>query len=130
MIRKRRKGVAIVDTKKGILVVAGKSKKFTLPGGGAEKNESRKNAAIRELFEETNLKVKNIKFLFNYVGHGWHTLSGILVMNYAKVFLVKARGIPKPCNEIKYISFWKPGSKLHLSENTIKVIEKYLAMKK
>ncbi len=47
MSNKRRKGVAIVDTNKGILVVAGRSKKFILPGGGAKKWESRKKATIR-----------------------------------------------------------------------------------
>jgi uncharacterized protein (DUF779 family) len=43
----RRKGIAIVDTDIGILVVAGRSKKFSLPGGGAEKWESRNKAFSR-----------------------------------------------------------------------------------
>ena len=58
MIRLRRKGVAIVDTDKGILLVAGRSKKFMLPGDGAKGWESRKKATIRELYEETGLKTK------------------------------------------------------------------------
>ena len=37
----RRRGVAIVENSKGILVVAGHSKKFMLPGGGANRWESR-----------------------------------------------------------------------------------------
>ena len=64
----RRKGIAIVHTKKGILVVAGRSKKYILPGGGAKKGESRQKAAIRELYEETGLKAKSSKYLFKYVG--------------------------------------------------------------
>ena len=122
---KRRKGVAIVDTPKGILVVAGRSKKFILPGGGAKRGESRKHAAIRELYEETGLKTKRAKYLFSYVGKKWHTRKGF-VRNYAKVFLIEAYGKPKPRNEIKYIAFWKPGSKIHITTGTKKIIEKYL----
>ena len=64
MTRIRRKGVAIVDTPKGILVVA-ISDIFILPGGGAKPWENRKKAAIRELYEETGLRTKKIKYLFN-----------------------------------------------------------------
>jgi|SRR3989344_4432028 len=122
----RRKGSAIVDTPKGILVVAGRGKKFILPGGGAEKWESRKKATIRELYEETNLKTKSIKYLFSYVGSKWYDHHGKPIRNHAKVFLVKAEGIPKPKHEIKYIDFYKTGSNLHITGGTKKVIEKYL----
>jgi len=50
-IKKRRKGVAIVHNKKGILVVS-VNDTFILPGGGAKILESSKKAAIRELEEE------------------------------------------------------------------------------
>lgn len=121
----RRKGVAIVDTNKGILVVSGRSKRFTLPGGGAEKLESREKATIRELYEETGLKTKNIKYLFGYIGSKWHTRKG-LVRNHARVFLVEVEGTPKPRHEIKYISFWKSESNLNITSGTKKIIEKYL----
>jgi 8-oxo-dGTP diphosphatase len=121
----RRKGVAIVDTPKGILVVAGRSKKFMLPGGGAEKWESRKKAAIRELKEETDLKTKSIKYLFSYTGGKWHT-RGRSIRNLAKVFLIKAEGTPKPKHEIKSVAFWKPGSKIHITGGTKEVIGRYL----
>jgi len=126
MSDKRRKGVAIVDTSKGILIVAGRSKRFILPGGGAQKRESREKAAIRELYEETGLKTKNIQYLFDYVGKKWHTYSGRSVRNHAKVFLVKTYGIARPRHEIKYIGFWKPRSNLHLTGGTKSIIKKYL----
>jgi len=126
MSDKRRKGVAIVDTNKGILVVAGRSKKFILPGGGAEKWESRKKATIRELYEETGLKTKNITYLFRYVGSKWHAHRGVSIRNHAKVFLVEAEGMPKPKHEIRYIAFWKPQSNVNITSGTKKVIEKYL----
>ena len=63
MTRIRKKGIAIVETRKGILVVSGNNKKiFGLPGGGADKGESRRRAASRELREETGLKTKSSKF--------------------------------------------------------------------
>lgn len=127
MVYRRRKGVAIVETNKGILLVATKRKKFMLPGGGAEKWETRKKAAIRELYEETGLKTKRIKYLFRYVGNNYYGSNGRLTRNYGKVFLVEAIGQPRPGSEIKYIDFFKAGKKINLHDRTIKVIEKYLS---
>lgn len=54
-IKKRRRGTAIVETPKGILVTAVSGKTFILPGGGAKKEEIETEAAIRELKEETGI---------------------------------------------------------------------------
>ncbi|MFA5992357.1 MAG: NUDIX domain-containing protein [Candidatus Pacearchaeota archaeon] len=125
MIKIRRKGVAIVETPRGILMVAGKDRKFTLPGGGANNGENREVAAIRELYEETGLRTKSSKYLFSCIGHKWRTLTGRKVVNYCKVFLIKTSGKPKAGNEIKHLAFWKPGSKITISPRTKKIIEKY-----
>jgi len=125
----RRKGIAIVETKKGILVVAGRGKTFILPGGGAKSWESREKAAIRELYEETGLKAKKVKYLFSDVGIKWHDHKGRLIRNYSKVFLIEAEGKPRPRHEIKYISFWKPNSRIRLGVGSKKIIEKYLKWK-
>lgn len=127
MSNKRRKGVAIVDTVKGILVVSGKSKKFILPGGGAEKWESRKRATIRELHEETGLRTRKINYLFKYVGDKWQAHNGKTLQNHTKVFLVKAEGIPRPRHEIKHFSHWRNGMDLNLTSGAKKVIETYLS---
>ena len=129
MTRIRRKGVAPVDTSKGILVVAGRRKVFTLPGGGADNGESRKHAAMRELEEETGLKTKKRTYLFSYHGGRWHTGRGS-VKNHAKVFLINAYGNAKPRHEIKHIAYWNPDSKIKISRRTKWIIEKYLDMKK
>lgn len=120
---KRRRGAVIVKTKKGILVVSKKDKIFTLPGGGAKRYESRKKAAIRELYEETGLKAEDISLLFCHIGNKWKEK---LVKNYTHVFLVKAKGNPKTKNEVKHISFWKSSSKLTLTDGARKSIERYL----
>lgn len=125
MSDKRRKGVAIVDTKKGILIGATYDT-FILPGGGAKPWESRKKAAIRELYEETGLKTKRIKYLFRDVGIKWRDHKNRLIRNYSKVFLVEVEGIPRPSNEIKKIAFYKLGSKIKLGEGSKKIINIYL----
>ena len=111
------------------MVVAGRRKIFALPGGGADKGESRKHAAIRELREETGLKTKKRTYLFSYHGGKWHTRKGS-VKNHAKVFLISAYGYARPRHEIKHISYWNPDSRIRISRRTKWIIDKYLEMKK
>ncbi len=107
--------------KKGILVVSTNGKKFMLPGGGAKKAESQRKAASRELYEETGLKAKSIKYFFSY-----SQKTKKLIKNDNKVFIVKSIGKPKPKNEIKYIKFYKPKSKISLTLGAKEAVEKYL----
>jgi 8-oxo-dGTP pyrophosphatase MutT (NUDIX family) len=125
MVTTRRKGVAIVETKKGILVGA-IDNTFILPGGGAKPRESRKKAAIRELYEETGLKTKKIKYLFRNIGVKWCDHTGKVIKNHSKVFLVEAAGIPKPRHEIEKIAFYKPGSKIKIGKGSKTIIDIYL----
>ena len=127
----RRHGIAIVDARKGILVVAGRGKQFILPGGGANRGESRRDAAIRELREETGLKAYSCKFLFSHVGSKHRSYKGGYFRNYSKVFLIKAKGKPRPKHEVKYIDYYKPNRKdIRLSYNTKLIIDKYFQHKK
>jgi len=126
MTRIRKKGVALVYTSKGILVVSGRSKIFALPGGGADKGESRKHAAMRELREETGLLTKKRTYLFSYHGRTWKDYKGKKVKNHAKVFLIETKGRTRPRHEIKHIAYWKPGCKIRISQNTENLIKKYL----
>jgi len=114
LVGKRRRGTVIVDTPKGILVVSHNNRTFYLPGGGAERGESRRDAAIRELMEETNLLAIDCFFLFEYSSF----------TNSHKVFLVESTGYPIPGNEIKYLDFFN-GSNLKVSNTTWEIIELY-----
>ena len=125
MVRIRKKGVALVEMPEGILLVSGKGNVFALPGGGADKGETRKHAAMRELREETGLKTKKRTHLFSYHGGKWHARKGS-VINHAKVFLIEAYGRARPRQEIKHIAYWKPGCKLRISGRTKWIIDKYL----
>jgi len=131
----RRRGTAILETPKGILVASGRKKLFLLPGGGAEKWESRRRATIRELREETGLKADSCEYLFTYnepkyTGEGKRRK----IRNLHKVFLVKASGCPKPnYHDVHHIAYWKPGSDVNISRTTRKIVglyfEKFKAQK-
>jgi 8-oxo-dGTP diphosphatase len=129
-IKRRRRGTAIVETAEGILVTAGRSKVFLLPGGGANRGESRIQAAMRELREETGLKPYHAKYLFHHKGRVHKSHGHGYFRDYHTVCLVKARGTPSPHHEIKYIGYYRPGSRIRVSGVTREIIERYYACKK
>jgi len=59
MSKKITTAVAVVFNKKGkmLIVKNAKAGRWTLPGGQIDKGESHKQGAMREVFEETSLKI-------------------------------------------------------------------------
>ncbi|MFW6105531.1 MAG: NUDIX domain-containing protein [bacterium] len=129
-IKKRRRGTAIVETEAGILVTAGRSKVFLLPGGGANKGESRVKAAMRELTEETGLKPYYAKYLFRHVGKVHKSHGHGYFRDHHTVCLIKTHGTPRPRHEIRYVAFYKPGSGVRISGVTREIIQRYYNYKK
>lgn len=129
MVAIRRRGTAIVETPKGILVASGRRKIFLLPGGEANKHESRRKAATRELREETGLHSLSCRYLFNFKGTIHKSYKGGHFQDHHKVFLVKTYGKLRPRNEVKYVAWYKPDSKLKISAITKEIIEKYYSLK-
>jgi len=129
-VKKRRRGTAIVETEQGILVTAGRSKVFLLPGGGANKGETRIEAAMRELREETGLKPYYARYLFRHIGKVHKSHGHGYFQDHHTVCLVKAKGNPSPRHEIKHVAYYKPGSEVRISGVTREIIEKYYTFKK
>lgn len=129
-VKKRRRGTALVETENGILVTAGRGGVFLLPGGGANRGESRTQAAMRELREETGLKPYYVKYLFRHRGRVSKSHGHGYFQDHHIVCLVKAHGTPRPRHEIKHIAFYKPGSGVRISGVTREIIEKYYSYKK
>lgn len=102
------RGTPIVDTPEGVLVNAMENAKFILPGGASKrkKGESRMEAAIRELREETKLDVYAAVELFEFIAPPHPTKN---YQDYHKVFYVKVRGKAIPGHEVKHIGYCKQG---------------------
>ena len=123
-VRKRRRGTAIVEYEQGVLVVTMNGKAYLTPGGGANRNESRMQAAIREIKEETGLAPYFSMALFRYSGPKRKTHQ-----NVHTVYYIKTNGVPKPSKEITRIAYYTPGSTLILSTETREIIERFYAYK-
>jgi len=126
MVYVRRRGTAIVDTPSGILVVSKDGRLFTLPGGGARPDETDSEAATRELKEETSLDATGAVYLFEFLGITHTGPKGGVFRNAHKVFLVKAKGVPKPTREIKKVAYYT-GSQSALTFSARRIIDRYLA---
>lgn len=124
MVYTRKRGTAIVDTPNGILVVSLDGSNFTLPGGGALRDETRREAAIRELMEETRMKAITLTHLFEFMGGTHKGPRGGTFKNAHEVFLVTATGTPKPGREVKRVAYYD-GSGPSLTPSAEKIIEKY-----
>ncbi len=129
MVRARRRGTAIVETPEGILVVSLDGRRFLTPGGGAKRDESEQDAAMRELEEETGMKAVSASYLFEFTGVVHRGPRGGLFRNAHKVFLVMASGVPQPRREVKHFAYFN-GSGLRLSFSARRIISRYQSLKK
>ena len=130
-VMKRRRGTAIVETTGGILLTSEHGNVFILPGGGAERGESRFVAALRELTEETGLLPYYARIIFRHKGGVSKTFSGQhLFQDHHTVCLVRATGTPKPGGgDCKHIAYYFPGCHVRISHTTREIIEKYYLWK-
>jgi ADP-ribose pyrophosphatase YjhB (NUDIX family) len=128
---RRRRGTAIVETDRGILLTSRNGKVFILPGGGAERDESRFVAALRELTEETGLRPYHAEIIFRHLGKVQKTLSGRrLFQDHHTVCLVKATGEARPGGgDSKHIAYYYAGCNVKISTTTREIIEKYYQWK-
>ncbi|RLJ05123.1 MAG: hypothetical protein DRP18_03820, partial [Candidatus Aenigmatarchaeota archaeon] len=147
---KRPRGTAIIETKKGIIVVKGKhGEEYILPGGEietraikalrgeiGERGETALKGTIREIHEELGLKAKRAKRLFKLRGKGisLYSLPSGRQHWYSKniydVFKIDTKSRLKlQKGEIGDIEYYKPGKKIKLSEDTKRILERYFKLK-
>lgn len=124
MGRKRKRGTAIVETDKGILIVSHSRHgqlTYMLPGGRVKKGEQSICAAIRELHEETGLYSLEAKYLFDLITkHHKH-----------KVYLIKTCGRLRKRHETTRIRFYNDSTKdkYKFAWHVKPIIEKYFKRK-
>ena len=113
-----------MDTYRGILVASGKHRLFLLPGGGANKGETREKSYNKGTKGKTGLKAISSKYLFDYD----EPEDSRRIRNLHKVFLIKAKGEPKPNHhDVHHIAYWTPESDINLSNTTKILIARYIS---
>lgn len=107
------------------MVVSENGKIYELPGGAAKNAESQKDAALRELEEETTLKGKECAFLFEFTSRYQRDIKGGFFKDTHQVFLIKPDGgVGKPQNEVSHVAYTN-GSSMRLSYATKQILKKY-----
>lgn len=92
----------------GIVLIKRKNPPFgwALPGGFVDYGESCEDAAVREAFEETSLRVKLVDQLHTYSAPGRdprkHTIT--------TVFIARAKGTPRGQDDAREAAVFTPGS--------------------
>ncbi len=91
--------VAFITKKNKILCIdLSYQKGLALPGGGIEKNENLEEGLIREVFEETGLKITSAKYFNSYLAY-FKPQSIFSYPVLSVYFIVKTQGKVRPSSE-------------------------------
>jgi ADP-ribose pyrophosphatase YjhB (NUDIX family) len=115
----RQRGTAIVLRNGKILLVRDKGKrKFSLPGGGINKNEPTVSAAAREVYEELGLHVAIVRRMRECDCKG--------SLSEHKVCLVEVTGEPRiKGHELDKFIWWNMKESIPVYEHVNKILRKY-----
>jgi 8-oxo-dGTP diphosphatase len=98
-------GGVVIKDKKEVLLIKNPSNIWTFPKGHIEKGETKEQAAIREVKEETNIDAEIVDYLgeISY----FFTWSGVRIYKTVYFFLMRyVSGIPVPSWEVKDARFF------------------------
>lgn len=111
-----RRATAIIELPDGVLMTASVNSRFCLPGGVSQRGELRSQALIREVREETGLRINSMLYLFDHITpHAAH-----------KVYLAIAQGQARPQGEIERIALvTSPDSELDLIHDARAILRRY-----
>ena len=69
MNKRKRATALVIKDRLYLLVRENGQREYSLPGGGIERNEPSLLAAVREIYEETSLKLSSIKYIGDLEGN-------------------------------------------------------------
>ena len=84
-----------------VLLVARTLSRWALPGGRVKPGETLREAALRELREETSLHATNVTYLFQF--------GGLRTRHYVFVATLPGDAVPVPANEIERCGWFPVG---------------------
>jgi 8-oxo-dGTP pyrophosphatase MutT (NUDIX family) len=88
-----RRATAIIELPDGVLVTAARGSRYNLPGGKANRGELRSQALIREIREETGLRINSMLYLFDHITpHNAHKVYLCIAQGQARR-RVKSNGL-------------------------------------
>ncbi|MBE2259840.1 MAG: NUDIX domain-containing protein [Candidatus Accumulibacter sp.] len=120
---KRQRATVIVEIDGRILLVENRGGLILLPGGGINPEESRLQAAARELTEETCLLADSLQFLFTHES----------ATNCHNVVWATASGQPIACDDAAALHFFdRDDARLaaRMSAATRQILERYCGVRK
>ena len=115
-----RRATAIIEMPNGVLVTAPRGGRYNLPGGKANRGELRSQALIREIREQTDLRINSMLYLFDH----------ITPFNAHKVYLCIAQGQPRPQGEMERMALiTSPDSELELFVESRAILRRYARLR-
>ncbi len=124
IVRPQTKGVkVVVFNKQQVLLVrlAYAHKLWTLPGGGVDRGETFDQAAVREVFEETGIKLQEVKKIGSYQSQKEYKNDTVEVF-YGKTEMSKLEADPVEVQDIGWFELDR------LPSERTKKVEELLAM--
>jgi len=98
-------GGVVIKDKREVLLIKNPSNVWTFPKGHIEKGETKEQAALREVKEETNIDAEIVTYL-GEVSY-FYTWAGVKIYKTVYFFLMRYKsGIPVPSWEVKDARFF------------------------